>query len=152
MAVKVVFVGNVMVGDDGIGPRLFNELKGHPSLADYVLLELGTSGVDLISFVQDRDRLILVDALRAKKGIGKVVLLEEGDLSDDMNLVSLHDFGIEQTAGLLRLQHPHIPPVRIVAVKVKDVQQCKEGLSRDLMNKMPQIRKEVLSAILKAAK
>jgi hydrogenase maturation protease len=151
MAIKVVFVGNALAGDDGIGPYLYEELRGHPSLDSCELIELGTTGLDLISHVKDSDKLIIVDAVRAGKDIGGVVLLNEDEISDDISLVSLHDFGVEQTVKLLRVQYPHLPSVHFVAVKVEGVSIATDRLSPAILRKMPRIKKEVVSAILKAA-
>jgi len=59
MHVKVVFIGNPLGGDDGIGPFLFKELYSHPKLQKFELLELGVIGFDLISYIEPKDKLIL---------------------------------------------------------------------------------------------
>ena len=55
-------------------------------------------GFDLISFVEDDDKLIIIDAIKSDSEIGEVNVLGEDDLSKDLSVVSQHDFGIEQSA------------------------------------------------------
>jgi hydrogenase maturation protease len=120
-SVKVVFIGNPLGGDDGIGPYLYTELQNHPVLQTYELMELGVIGLDLLSYVQDGDMLIIVDAVRSTKDVGKVVLLEEEDLSNDVNLISQHDFGVEQTAAIIRAYIPGVQKINIIGIQVKTV-------------------------------
>ena len=151
---KVVFIGNPLCGDDGIGPHLYNELKSHFKLKDYELLELGVIGFDLISYVEKNDKLIIVDAVHSKKEseIGKVVLLDENDLSKDISLVSQHDFGVEQTAKILRTYEPNLENISIVGISVRRFKSFSTELSEEILKNLPQIKKDVVNYILKIAK
>jgi hydrogenase maturation protease len=151
-AVKVVFIGNPLVGDDGIGPYLYTELKDTPVLKGFQLMELGVIGLDLISYVEDNDTLIIVDAVHSKKDIGKVRILSEEDLTPDLSLVSQHDFGVEQTAAVLRAYKPELNSIKIVGINVSNIQVFHDKLSDELIQKMPIIKKDVLQSILQIAK
>ncbi|MCF7860719.1 hydrogenase maturation protease [Candidatus Woesearchaeota archaeon] len=150
MAVKVIFVGNIFGGDDGIGPTLYKELADHPALKDLTLMELGVIGFDMLSYVEDDDKLIIVDAVRLSDGTGKpgdVVLLNEDDLSQDLSVVSQHDFGIEQTASILRAFKPNLASINIIGIKVSNIKAFSDVLSKDLLSKMDTIKKDVISLI-----
>jgi len=140
------------MGDDGIAPFLYNELKNCPELKDFTLLDLGVPGVDLISYVEDDDKLIIIDALYSDKGAGEVVLIDEKTLSGDMQFVSLHDFGIEQTISLLRGFKPKLREVSVLGIKVFNVKKPTNHLSDEIMEKFPQIKSEVLRKITEIAK
>jgi hydrogenase maturation protease len=147
MPAKLIFVGNPLAGDDGIGPHLYTLLKDSAELADHEMLELGTAGLDLISYVKEDESLIIIDALHSNESPGKVSLLEEKDLNHHVHLASLHDLGVEQTIKLMRVQYPKLKPVHIIGVNVKEVRPGLHGLSEELSGKMPAIVKEIMRLI-----
>jgi len=146
MAIKVVFIGNIYGGDDGIGPHLFGELKDHPELKPYKLLELGVMGVDLLSYVDEDDQLIIVDAVHAEP-VGRVIVLSEEDLTKDLTVVSQHDFGIEQTASILKALNPKLKDIKMVGVCVQQVNDFSDELSDTILCMMPQIKRDVVKEI-----
>lgn len=148
MAIKVVFIGNSLAGDDGIAPFLYKELKDHQKLKDFELLELGVIGLDLISYVEDGDKLIIVDALHSDGEIGKVTVFDEKDLSKDLKVVSQHDFGVEQTAAILRNYKPSLNAIKVIGVNVKDIKSFTDKLSQDIMEKIDEIKERVLDYII----
>ncbi|MCL7474637.1 MAG: hydrogenase maturation protease [Methanosarcinales archaeon] len=151
MSTKIVFIGNMLGGDDGIGPFLYNELKDDPDLKDFELLELGVIGFDLISYVEYDDKLIIVDAVHSENNVGEVILIDENDLSQELSLVSQHDFGVEQTAAILRAYAKDLKRIVVVGIKVKQTNAFTDKLSDELMNKMQTIRAEVVDLIIQAA-
>jgi hydrogenase maturation protease len=154
MGIKLIFVGNIFGGDDGIGPFLYNELKNHPDLKEYTVMELGVIGFDIISYVEDDDKLIIVDAVRLSDGTGKpgdVILLDEKDLSAELSVVSQHDFGIEQTASILRAFKPELASISIVGIKVRNIRAFSDVLSDELLSKTDVIKQKVLKLIKQIA-
>lgn len=148
MAVKVVFIGNSLGGDDGIGPFLYNELKDESRLKDFEMLELGVIGFDLIAYIEDDDKLIIVDAVHTDNPVGEVILLEEDDLKADLSIVSQHDFGIEQTSKVLRLAKPGLKKINVVGVSVKNISFV-DKLSDEIMGKIDKIKEDVIDNIVK---
>lgn len=151
MAIKVVFIGNPLMGDDGIGPYLYKELKEDTRLKDFELMELGVIGLGLVNYIGDNDKLIIVDALCSDGCEGKAVLLSEKDLTADMRLVSQHDFGVEQAAELIRSWKPKLRGISLVGIKIKKAKKFSDRLSPGLMKQIPRLKKEAVRLILKAA-
>jgi hydrogenase maturation protease len=154
MTLKIVFIGNPICGDDGIGPYLYNKIKNNneiTKLKNLKLYELGVIGLDLISFVEDDDQLIIVDAVitKNKKNIGKVIKLGEKDLKKNINLVSMHDFGVEQTSAVLRIYKPKLKEIIVIGILINETKIFNTSLSLELKKKIPEIKKEVCSIITK---
>ena len=149
VAIKVVFIGNPLAGDDGIGPRLYCELsKEHNRFGSTCqLIELGVIGLDMLNYVDGDDTLVIVDAVYADHGTGEVVLFGENDLRPNLRLVSQHDFGVEQTAVLLRAYHPELTSISVIGVKVYRTQAFTDSLSYELESQVPRITDEVASMI-----
>ena len=139
---KVAFVGNIYAGDDGIAQRLFEELK-HKIDADVFNLE---NGVNLASYVEDKDTLIIVDAIIGEPGTVEVFKPEE---FDESGKITVHDVGVGETIALLtKLRDVR---VHIIGVGVKDVSQS-ESLSPEVLSKWPEIKYQTLRLINKMVK
>lgn len=147
MALKVFFVGNPLAGDDGIAPYLFEQLKDDKRLANCELFEIGTVGVDLVSYVDDQDTIIIVDAVQAVENIGEVVLLEEKDLITSTPL-SPHDLGVEHSLSLLRTFKPKLKNIVLIGIKADKVDVIHQGLSREMLNNLDTIKDVVVKNIL----
>lgn len=96
MNVLVLGIGNVLMMDDSIGVRTIEELeKRYCFPAGVELLDGGTSGMELLSYIGDRDHLIIVDALRSGFEPGTVVRVEGEDVpARFMTRISPHQLGL----------------------------------------------------------
>jgi hydrogenase maturation protease len=66
-------IGNLLMGDDGIGPAVARYLETHYEFLDVVIEDLGTPGLDLPSYLMDHDRVIFIDAVAADAPPGSIV-------------------------------------------------------------------------------
>src|SRR3974390_586965 len=79
--IGVLSVGNVLMGDDGIGPYVLKILESRYEFPENVtLLDLGTPGLGITSFFADYDSIILIDAVSAKGEPGQVFLYRKEQL------------------------------------------------------------------------
>ena len=59
-------IGNILMGDDGVGPAVARYLEENFEFADSITVEdLGTPSLDLPSYLMDRDLVVFVDAVAA---------------------------------------------------------------------------------------
>jgi hydrogenase maturation protease len=149
MAVKLFFIGNSLAGDDGIGPYLYEELKNNLDLKKYKMFNLGVLGLDIIEFLEEEDTLILVDATYTKDPdcVGNVILIKESELNINVSLPYCHDFGIEQTAKIIRSYLPYLKPINIIGIKVTKAKAFSDGLSIELKKNISKIKDNVLKEI-----
>ncbi len=96
MNVLVLGIGNVLMMDDSIGVRAVGELEKRYCFPEGVeLLDGGTSGMELLSYIGDRDYLIIIDALRSGFEPGTVVRVEGEDVpARFMTRISPHQLGL----------------------------------------------------------
>jgi hypothetical protein len=140
----VLGVGNAGAGDDGFGPAVLAALADAGLPRGTELADGGVSGIDLLSEIEDFDRLILVDAVRARgtdpeelageRGLeaetgrcrnwvsrpdpvpGGVVVfrLSEVELEDPDPRFSLHDLSFGGSLRLARTLGLRLPEIWIV--------------------------------------
>ena len=78
MRTLVLGIGNLLLSDEGIGVRAIQTLEAHYQIPPEVeLFDGGTSGMELMEAMADRDLLIVVDAVRSNHDAGSVFILED---------------------------------------------------------------------------
>jgi len=79
--IGVLSVGNVLMGDDGIGPFVLKILESRYEFPPHVVLhDLGTPGLGITSFFAEYDAIILIDAVSAQGQPGDVRLYRKDQL------------------------------------------------------------------------
>jgi hydrogenase maturation protease len=147
MVKKIIFVGNTLSGDDGIGPRLYYELKDNPRLKGYDCFLLGTLGIDAVTFIEEDDDIIIIDA--ATKGkTGELIVVKEKDIKKDFSIVSQHDLGIEQAISFIRVQMPNLNELTFILVPVPNIIPFHDKLSEELEINIEKIKRNIISRIL----
>ena len=95
MRTLIVGIGNLLLGDEGVGCRCVAALESRYSLPPEVVCEDGgTSGFELLPLIEDADTLIVIDAVTDGRTPGTVILAEDDAVPRTMQQhVSLHQTG-----------------------------------------------------------
>ena len=81
MNILVLGLGNILLSDEGVGVRIVEAFDAaHDVHEDVELLDGGTSGMELLDMVADRDCLIVADAVNADGPAGRLIRLEGDDI------------------------------------------------------------------------
>lgn len=110
MSALILGVGNILLGDEGIGIRVVEELENRYVFPEEVtVLDGGTSGIELLRYIEGRDLLIVIDAMRAGLAPGTVFRVEDEDVPKRfMSRISPHQIGLSDllAVGILSDQIP----------------------------------------------
>ena len=110
MGALILGVGNVLLGDEGIGVRVVEEMENRFHFSDDVtLLDGGTAGIELLRYMEGRDLLIIIDAMRAGLTPGTLFRVEGDDVAQRfMSRISPHQIGLSDllAATILSGQTP----------------------------------------------
>lgn len=129
MSVLVVGLGNPLRGDDGIGPRVVDELS-HVGLPEGVtVVDGGTGGLDLLRILEgpgteEWSRVVIVDAADMGKEPGRFVRFRPDQTrliaaSDDR--FSLHHAGLSEVLALADALERPLPELVIFGVQPAEV-------------------------------
>jgi hydrogenase maturation protease len=101
----IVGLGNVLLGDDGLGVAAVERLKQDFDLPEGVsAIDGGTLGLSLLPLLQSARRVILVDAIAADAKPGSLVRLEGDDVAHAAaHRLSPHQVGVADLLDGLRL-------------------------------------------------
>lgn len=133
----IIGLGNPILGDDGVGWRVAEELKrviAERSLPIEVD-SLAVGGLSLMERMVGYDRVVVVDAIRTGAGpIGMVTLFALADLPDPSagHLASGHDANLHTALAAgraLGVELPEDTRISIVAVEAESVYDFQETLS-----------------------
>jgi len=123
VSILVLGLGNILLSDEGVGVRIVEALDASHDLPVGVdLLDGGTSGMDLLDMVADRDCLIVADAVNAAGPAGRLIRLEDDDIRALFELrFSPHQLGLSDLLAALRLMEKAPRRVIIIGVVPQDL-------------------------------
>lgn len=100
--VLIAGIGNVLLGDDGVGPHVVRSLESAYEFPEGVELEdLGTPALDFIDHIAGLDVLIVVDAVSNGTVPGTVTLYRKEDLMRHAPAVRMDTHSPAITSSLL---------------------------------------------------
>jgi hydrogenase maturation protease len=74
-------IGNILLGDDGVGPYIARLLMAYFEFDEGVeIADLGTPALDLIDQISGRDAVILIDSIKVNSEPGTVLLYRKPDI------------------------------------------------------------------------
>lgn len=144
--VLVLGIGNVLLGDEGVGVHAVRRMEKEAWPPHVKLLDGGTGGFHLLSLFQEFDRIVLVDATMDGQPPGTVRLIRPRFASDYPRTLSAHDIGLKdlvESAALLGLT----PDVVLIVVSVKTLP---EGLNAELSPEVATALPRVAALVRKA--
>jgi len=107
------------------------------------LLDIGTSTMDLISYLKEVKKLIVIDAMRAGGNPGTIYKCKPEDLlPKDEGPISLHEIGLLETLNMTKKLGMEIQTV-IVGIE-PEIMEWGTELTEAVKNKIPMIIEAVL--------
>jgi hydrogenase maturation protease len=136
--VLVLGIGNYLMGDEGVGVHAVRALEqlGLPQGA--TLVDGGTGGFHLLSFLQDYDPIVMIDATMDGKPAGSVSVVEPKYPKDYPKTLSAHDFGLKdliESAAILGAT----PAVHLVTVSIAEMTPMHVDLSPPVQAAIPRV-------------
>ncbi len=148
----VACFGNVLRGDDGVGPAVAQALLAEPLPDGVRVLEIGIGGIHLVQELLDgTDVLLVVDAVDLGRPPGTVVVqrpdvLDVSTLSVDRRRDELADMHLAtpERALMVALGLGVLPATTlIVGVQTTDTEEPRHGLSKVAVRAVPVAAREV---------
>jgi len=144
----VLGIGNVLLGDEGVGCHVVHALEGIP-LPDVKIIDGGTCP-DAFQLLEDADKLVIVDAVKGGGTPGQIYRFHLEDITlEQKPFLSLHDMGLVDNLMLMQLWH-NISEAVIIGVEPREINWGLE-LSPELREKMPQIIETILAELSTSA-
>lgn len=117
--IGVLGIGNLLLGDEGFGVHMIRYLEKHWLFPDEVqLMDGGTAGIYMAPFLEDVDRLIVVDVVAGDGPPGTVCLFDGEDLrgANAQLRMSPHQLGLLEVLEICRLRELAPAKVQFIGV------------------------------------
>jgi len=100
----VLALGNPIRSDDGVGIAALRLLEEDPRVrGEVLLLEGGTKGLELVSYISGMSRLLVLDAVDVGATAGTIVCIHGAELGSIPGKGNVHDLALADILNALRL-------------------------------------------------
>ncbi|MGC8937590.1 MAG: HyaD/HybD family hydrogenase maturation endopeptidase [Thermodesulfovibrio sp.] len=148
MDIGVIGVGNILLMDEGVGPKVVEILrKNYKFEPDIELIDGGTLGLELLPYIEKYKKIILIDIVDFHKEPGYIGVLKGEEIPPYLKTkLSLHHVGIQDLLEVARLMD--FMPEEVVLVGIQpEIIDIGLDLSETLAGKMNELIDEVLKIL-----
>lgn len=147
-ATLVLGIGNILRKDDGVGVHVIQYMQNNTiALPNNVeLLDGGIAGFDLISYMMEYDRIIIVDALKIQDKPGSIYRFDAKYLNAQSPKVSLHELGVAEMLTALKIQGKN-PDVEVIGIVPENTQELDISLSQSVAESIPKVVDVILQSV-----
>lgn len=145
----ILGIGNDILADDGIGPKLCDYLKDELTDGNFRFEKLNVGGMEVLEFIQDYKQVIFIDAIKTLNGkIGEVYYFTPGNFKETLHLSNLHDVNFITALELGNKLGFQVPEeMHIIAIEIKEDMVFSEDFSEELSCKYWDIKQKVTNII-----
>lgn len=139
----VLGLGNVLMGDEGIGVHVVRAIEKHTLPAGVECLDGGTGGFVLLEPLQGADRIILIDAAADGNLLGTVTRTTPRFSHDYPPTLTAHDIGVKDLLDVFYIQGGG-PDIVLYAITIDP----KQPISMELSARAAKAAEEAVEKIL----
>ncbi|MDH4227902.1 MAG: hydrogenase maturation protease [Deltaproteobacteria bacterium] len=122
----VIGLGNILMGDDGAGIRVIEELSKLQVPANVELMDGGTPGVDLMSIIKKYKKVIIADAVLDTTPGASVRHFHADEITGFGGAMSLHGLGLEAAITLMKTFGEDLSGVTVVGIPIERAERTME--------------------------
>jgi len=140
-------IGNVLLGDDGVGPFVVRTLQSlYEFPADVEIADLGTPGLDLVVHLASADTLILVDCVNSSLPVGTVTAFKREDILRNAPAPRMDPHSPALTESLLIAEMAGGGQKRAILIGIVGKHFEGAALSPEVRKAIPQALNEIIRA------
>jgi len=146
--IVVIGVGNLLLGDEGVGVHAVRELKKRALPPGVEVLDAGVAGIGLLDLFQGAEKVLLIDAADMNRPPGTVVRFTPDDIQSqgENPRFSAHDVGLLEVLQLAKALGKSPPQVVIVGVQPKEI-SWRMDLTPEIQAALPKVVEAVLKEL-----
>lgn len=145
-ATLVLGIGNLLMGDEGVGVHALRSLEAEPWPDGVTLVDGGTGGFHLLGCLSAYPRVVMVDATMDGAPAGTVSVLRPRYASDFPRALTAHDIGLRDLIESAQLLGA-LPDVTLVTVSIGEVVAMRTTLSPEVAAAIPLVRDRIAEAV-----
>lgn len=134
----VLGVGNLLMGDEGVGVHVLRRLENETSIPGVRLLDGGTGGINLLVEFEGVQDIVLIDATRDGQAAGTITFQQPRNSGDLPRGLSAHDFGLKDLFAVSALLGK-APSIHLFTISVAEVRPMCMELSPAVADAVPEL-------------
>lgn len=139
----VLGIGNLLLKDEGVGIHVIRALEEEKSLPPHVsLMDGGTGGLHLLSWLDGYKRIIMVDATLDEHPPGTVRLIRPRYATDFPPLMSAHEIGLRDMIEAMILTDS-LPEIHLIVVSAANVSEVGMELTPNVKAAIPHVIRQI---------
>ncbi len=137
MKITLIGLGSILMRDEGVGVAAVKALQERLELPpELEVVDGGTSGLDLLPYIEGRDRVLFVDAVNFRKEPGYIGVLSNQEIPALFGPKgSLHHLGLMDVLAAAQLMDIAPPDVCLIGIQPQTIELGLE-LSQLIQEKM----------------
>jgi len=141
----ILGLGNDILTDDGIGPRIVRSLSGSYNYPSVSFQYATSGGLEIMELISGYDTVIFIDGIRTSSGVpGDVYYYQPADFRETLHLSNLHDISFLTAIRLGEALQMNLPDdLHIIAIEIVEDMEFGEKLTPELDEKYPLILKKI---------
>jgi hydrogenase maturation protease len=145
--ILIMGVGNILLKDEGFGIHIVRELEKLELPENVELLDGGVLGPNLLGYIEDIEKLIVVDIINAKMKPGKILKIKPEQIKNKSQkyFFSFHQIGLLEALNMAEILGRKFETI-IFAIQPKSIEMGME-LSEELKEKIPEMINLILDEI-----
>ncbi len=142
----VIGVGNPIMGDDGIGPWLVDNLKN--DFPDFTFEKTVTAGWELLDLCAEYERVVILDAMKTGEPVGTVRKFSDIKDAVTLHLTASHGMDLFTNIRLGRTLYSQFPTeVILYGIEVDNPEDFSEIFSDAVSKQLNEIVNAVREAV-----
>jgi hydrogenase maturation protease len=119
----ILGIGNILLGDEGIGVRAVEAFADRYRIPDGVeVIDGGTTGMGLLDLIAGRERVIIVDAVKMDAAPGTIVRLNGEEIPPGLRQrLSPHHLGIGDVLAVLTVIDEAPDELTVIGIEPADL-------------------------------
>ena len=150
MTITLIGLGNILLKDEGVGVHVANAIRERYSFSPEVeIIDGGTLGLDLLHYFEDRDKVLLVDAVDFRKEPGYIGIMDNDAIPSTLfTKLSVHHIGLSDVLFAAKLLDYKPSKIRLIGIQPQsldvglDVTDCIASKIEELMRLVIETLKE----------
>jgi hydrogenase maturation protease len=147
--ILILGIGNDILTDDGIGPRLASDMSKVFTRPDIIFNFASCGGLEILEYIKGYRKVIFIDAIRSVNGKpGEVYHFTPSEFRETSNISNLHDINFLTALKMGELLDIDLPSdLHIIAVEIISDLEFSEELSEELEEAYPVILEKVKTIV-----
>ncbi len=144
--ILILGVGNLVMGDEGIGIHVVRELEKQNLPDNVIVIDGGTGGFHLLEYFQTYKTIILIDATMDNKLTGTISVIQPRFSSDFPPSLSAHDIGLKDLLESAQILGS-LPKTYLITITIEKIQNMEIELSKDIRKTIPNVIEKINSIL-----